>query len=128
MNENKKILEFLPSYLLDMLYFLEMLCSHSLDLVTDDEEQMIHYFEECLTKEATNDIRRIQKLIPKGERLTTLLIPLVLADPDFENLQPIELLGSPKFLISMYKNSPHYHGATKKYKKFIKREAEVLIN
>lgn len=128
MNEQKKTLEFLPSYLLDMLCFLELLCSDAIIPTTSDDDRVMYHFEECLTQDARNEIKRIQKLIPKEETLTSLVFPLVLADPDFENFQITELLGSPKFLISMYKKSADYQTATKEYKKFIKRNAELLIN
>lgn len=128
MNEQKKTLEFLPSYLLDILCFLELLCSDSLIPTTSDDERIIYYFEECLTQDARNEIKRIQKLIPKEETLTSLVFPLVLADQDFENFQVTELLGSPKFLISMYKKSDDYQRATKGYKKFVKRDAQLLLS
>ena len=127
MTEQPKALEILPSYLIDLVYFLELLVGPPSVLTTTEEEKCLHYFEDCLSDYAKEEIKRIQKVLPKNKTVSELVLPLILADTDFENFQMTELLEGNRYLISLYKKSPDYVKATKDYKKFIAKDAQELM-
>ncbi len=127
MNEHSKVLEIIPSYLLDLVYFLELLAGPPSVLTTDEDEVCLHYFEDCLSDYAKEEIKRIQKVLPKNKTVSELVLPLILADQDFENFQMTELLEGHRYLISSYKKSPDYEKAPKAYKKFVAKDAQELL-
>ena len=123
MKEQKISVVFEPSYTLDVLNFLDHLFTPRLS----PNEQMLCHFEEYLGDYSEGLLQKIRKNLNKFESISEVLIPLITADPEFNDLKLSELLASPKYLINQYKSTSAYEGATKTYKKFLKNDAESMI-
>lgn len=127
MGEQPKTLNFLPSYLLDLIYFLELLIGPHSVLTSTEDDACLHHYEDCLSDYAKEEIKRVQKVLPKNKTLSEMVMPLILADHEFENFQMTELLEGQRYLISLYKKSPDYTVASKQYKKFVTKDAHELM-
>ena len=114
MGEQPKTLNFLPSYLLDLIYFLELLIGPHSVLTSTEDDACLHHYEDCLSDYAKEEIKRVQKVLPKNKTLSEMVMPLILADHEFENFQMTELLEGQRYLISLYK-------------KFITKDAQELM-
>ncbi len=124
MNERNYTIEFIPSYTLDIICFMDQLFSNE----TYPEEEIINYFEERLVDYGEDFLRKARKLLPKGKTFSSMLFPVITIDPEFNNLKLSELFRSAKYLINQYRKSPQYKVCSKEYKKFLKHDAEVVIN
>lgn len=123
MQEQKMSVIFEPSYTLDVLHFLD----HLFTPRALPNEEMVCYFEEYLGDDHEKTLQHIRKRLMKFETIAEVLIPLLTADPEFNDLQLSELLASPKYLIHQYKRTASYQDASKEYKKFLKSEAESIL-
>ena len=94
MQEQKMSVIFEPSYTLDVLHFLD----HLFTPRALPNEEMVCYFEEYLGDDHEKTLQHIRKRLMKFETIAEVLIPLLTADPEFNDLQLSELLASPKYL------------------------------
>ncbi len=122
MIEHQK-LNFETSYILDMLCFLDLLYSEK----SNKEVELIREFEESLSDTSRKYMWDIHRQLPRNESITSIIVPMVTADPEFNSLRFSELLGSPKYLILTFKKTDFFKQAPKVYKKFINRSSEKVI-
>lgn len=123
MCEQKSVLYFDASYTLDVFCFLDMLF---LDVLSRDESIVTH-FEVLLSSGCSKILRNARKRLPDNGTFLTTLLPIISADPEFNELRLSELLGSPKYLITQLKKHPTYKGLPKDIKKFIRKDAVWVI-
>lgn len=123
MCEQKKTLYFEASYTLDMISFLDLLFSDNVS----KEDEIVTHFEGMLSDQSPILMQKARKGMPENQTFTSMLIPLLTADHEFNDLRLSELLGSPKYLIATFKKHPDFKKVPKIYKKFIKRQAESVI-
>lgn len=123
MCEQKLVLDFEASYTLDVFCFLDLLF---LDVLSRDES-IVNHFEGLLSPGCSKIIQNTRKRLPRNKTFLTALLPVVSADPEFNELRLSELLGSPKYLISQLKKHPMSKGLSKDLKKFIRKDAVWVI-
>ncbi|MBP3909031.1 MAG: hypothetical protein J6D33_08895, partial [Turicibacter sp.] len=81
MNKQKVSVIFEPSYTLDVLHFLDRLFTPRLP----SNEQMLCHFEEYLGEYSELLLQKIRKNLNKFESISEVLIPLITADPEFND-------------------------------------------
>lgn len=123
MCEQKQLLNFEASYPLDILCFLDLLFTD----ILSKEEELISHFEELLSEDCSKIVKNARKKLPKQETFMSMMLPLITADPEFNDLRLSELLGSPNYLITQIKKHPSYKQLPKKVKKFIRKDAAMVI-
>lgn len=118
-----QLLYFEASYTLDILCFLDLLF---IDVLSKEEELVTH-FEGMLSEGCSKVVKNARKKLPKQESFMSVILPLLAADPEFNDLRLSELLGSPKYLTSKIKQHPNYKQLSKHLKKFIRKDAAWVI-
>ena len=120
METSNKKLQFEVSYTLDILCFIDQLVAGSLD-------EDITYYGDQLGSVSEKCLKKIKKSLSKYGTLQTLVIPLIVADPDFNEITAEELLANPKYLITKFKQSPNYKHNPANLKSFVNNEAKKTI-